>query len=52
MLREIRPAIVLVIALTIITGLIYPLAINGIAEVVFQRQAQGSLIEKDGKVIG
>ncbi|HLH88573.1 MAG TPA: K(+)-transporting ATPase subunit C [Xanthobacteraceae bacterium] len=52
MLREIRPAIVLVIALTLITGLVYPFAITGIAEVVFPRQAQGSLIERDGKVIG
>jgi len=52
MLKEIRPAIVLVIGLTIITGFIYPLVMTGIAEVVFPYQAQGSLIEKDGKVIG
>jgi K+-transporting ATPase ATPase C chain len=52
MLREIRPAIVFVVALTLITGLVYPLAMTGIAGVIFPRQAQGSLIEKDGKVIG
>jgi potassium-transporting ATPase KdpC subunit len=52
MSKEIRPAIVLVIALTLITGLIYPLAVTGIAGVIFPYQAQGSLVEKDGKVIG
>ncbi len=52
MLREIRPAIVLLLGLTLITGLVYPLAMTGIAGVLFPRQAQGSLIEVDGKVIG
>ena len=46
------PAIVLVIALTLITGLVYPLAMTGIARIVFPRQAQGSMIERDGKVVG
>ena len=52
MLREIRPALVLVLGLTIITGFLYPLVMTGIAGVLFPYQAQGSLIEKDGKVIG
>jgi K+-transporting ATPase ATPase C chain len=52
MLREIRPAIVLVIALTVITGLVYPLAMTGIAGFVFPSRAAGSLIERDGKVVG
>jgi K+-transporting ATPase ATPase C chain len=52
MLREIRPAIILLILLTLITGLAYPLAMTAIAGVIFPKQAEGSLIEKDGKVIG
>lgn len=52
MLRELRPALVCIVALTLITGLAYPLAVTGIAGTLFPRQAQGSLIEQDGKVIG
>jgi len=52
MLREVRPAIVMILAMTVLTGLAYPLAMTGIAKVVFPHQANGSLIEKDKKVIG
>jgi potassium-transporting ATPase KdpC subunit len=52
MLKELRPALVVLIVLTLITGLVYPLAITGIAQVLFPTQASGSLIAQDGKVVG
>lgn len=52
MLNHFRPAIVLFVLFTALTGLAYPLALTGIAHTLFPRQAGGSLIEKDGKVIG
>jgi len=52
MLKEIRPAIVMILLMTVVTGLVYPLAMTGLAGAVFPHQAGGSLIEKDGKVLG
>ena len=52
MLKEVRPAIVMIVLLSAITGVAYPYAVTGVAKVLFPHQADGSLIEKDGKVIG
>ena len=51
-MREIRPALVIFLVLTLITGVAYPLVVTGIAKVVFPSQAGGSLLEESGKVVG
>lgn len=52
MLRELRPAIVLLALLTLVTGLAYPIALTGIAQALFPSQANGSQVEVDGKIVG
>jgi K+-transporting ATPase ATPase C chain len=52
MLAQIRASIVMLLGLTLLTGIAYPLLITGVAEAAFPRQANGSLIEMDGKVVG
>ena len=52
MLSQLRPALIILTVLTVITGLLYPLAITGLAQALFPYQANGSLLVRDGQIIG
>ncbi|MGD0006216.1 MAG: potassium-transporting ATPase subunit KdpC [Anaerolineaceae bacterium] len=52
MLKQLKPALIIFLSMTVLTGIIYPLAITGIAQVIFPRQANGSLITSNGQVVG
>jgi K+-transporting ATPase ATPase C chain len=52
MLKQLRVSLLMLAALSVLTGLVYPLAVTGLAKLLFPKQAEGSLIEKDGKVLG
>jgi K+-transporting ATPase ATPase C chain len=52
MLRELKPAFLSLVVLTVLTGLVYPLVVTGIGQVLFPRQANGSIVEREGKAVG
>ena len=52
MRAQLRPAIVVLVLLTVVTGLVYPAVVTALAQVIFPRQANGSLVVRDGKVVG